>query len=292
MTSTVSNGKMKLLALAGSNMAAAEVDRKVTATLNGKIVAVADSKVASASSDGKVAALSGSKVAAVSSENCENNGDNRMEELKKLTVKELKELCKEQGLKLSGNKTELAERLENPEQAHAKRAKTSRGMTADQVHAALKSAGYSNPEHTASACSKKAIQKGYISLQGGLDKTVFKGSCQNCGEDVSCTLRGILEQPDYAGCDYEDGGTSGAVQCEGEECSGMYLTRMCEGKLELDSGKFHNHCTQCKGFGKCIGDYREAHCQDCGKHYFTGLSGFACSCKQSGFGCESEEGYW
>ena len=33
----------------------------------------------------------------------------------------------------------------------------------------------------------------------------------------------------------------------------------------MDSGKFHNHCTECPDLGKCIGDYREAHCERCGK---------------------------
>jgi hypothetical protein len=45
----------------------------------------------------------------------------------------------------------------------------------------------------------------------------------------------------------------------------------------FDSGKFHNHCVECPDFGTCLGDYREAHCMDCGKHWFAGMSGFACS---------------
>ena len=119
----------------------------------------------------------------------------------------------------------------------------------------------------------------------------------------------MLDQPTYGGNDYEDGGTEGAVQCE--DCCGMYVTGLCEGRAQFDSGKFHNHCTRCPDFGTCIGDYREvhlylptsphisqhlpasphislylptppsisreAHCDDCGKHWFAGLSGFACS---------------
>ena len=35
---------------------------------------------------------------------------------------------------------------------------------------------------------------------------------------------------------------------------------MCEGEPRFDDGKFHNHCTKCPGFGMCIDDYREVHC--------------------------------
>ena len=57
----------------------------------------------------------------------------------------------------------------------------------------------------------------------------------------------------------------------------MYVTGLCGGQPSFDSGKFHNHCTDCPDFGTCIGDYREAHCMDCGKHWFSGMSGFPCS---------------
>jgi hypothetical protein len=57
----------------------------------------------------------------------------------------------------------------------------------------------------------------------------------------------------------------------------MYVTGLCQGSPSLDSGKFHNHCTQCPEFGVCIGDYREAHCGNCGKHWFCGNSSFPCS---------------
>lgn len=56
----------------------------------------------------------------------------------------------------------------------------------------------------------------------------------------------------------------------------MYLTGLCEGNPDLDSGKFHNHCIECDDFGVCIHDYRESHCTHCGEHYFEGLSGFSC----------------
>ena len=90
----------------------------------------------------------------------------------------------------------------------------------------------------------------------------------------SVSAQPSLEQV-YGGNDYGDGGQEGAVQCE--DCCGMYVTGLCEGRPSFDSGKFHNHCVQCPDFGQCIGDYREAHCMDCGKHWFAGMSGFACT---------------
>jgi hypothetical protein len=57
---------------------------------------------------------------------------------------------------------------------------------------------------------------------------------------------------------------------------------MCEGRgPQDDSGKYRNHCDNCPGFGKCIGDYNEADGSYCDKHYFAGLSGFSCQCKEN-----------
>ena len=145
-------------------------------------------------------------------------------------------------------------------------------------------------------CARAAIYKGHIKLTGDksdLDQVVFSGNLPECGHNCSATLRDLLEQPDYAGMDYEDGQQEAVVFCDEEESKGgncdtgrTYVTQICSGKPEFDSGKFHNHCNVCKNFGKCIGDYREAHCKKCGKHYFAGNSGFKCGCKQrrGGFG--------
>jgi carboxyl-terminal PDZ ligand of neuronal nitric oxide synthase protein len=67
---------------------------------------------------------------------------------------------------------------------------------------------------------------------------------------------------------------------------------MCEGHFQEDTGKFSQHCTDCKGLGKCIGDYREAHCEYCNKHYFAGLSGFPCSCQENGDGDGDDDYFW
>lgn len=213
-----------------------------------------------------------------------------------MTNKELKAACKAKGLKVSGNKGDLLARLANPEASLAKRAKTGRGMSVAQVHAALTAAGYEHPE-VASACIKKAIQRGHVSLQ--VKKKVFSGRCCGCSATLSCTLEEALGQSDYGGNDYEDGGENGALQCE--ECeTGLYVTGFCEGNPSVDSGKFHNHCTECPGFGCCIGDYREAHCPTCNRHFFAGCSGFSCpTCSKSGrggyIGCSdegSEGSFW
>ena len=82
-------------------------------------------------------------------------------------------------------------------------------------------------------------------------------------------LDNLRYHPDFADDEEED------VKADGR----TYVTRVCEGRPHFDSGKFHNHCTECPGFGICIGDYREAHCDECGKHYFAGLQGFPCPCQ-------------
>ena len=67
------------------------------------------------------------------------------------------------------------------------------------------------------------------------------------------------------------------MRCAKKGCGGAtYVTGMCEGLFEEDSGKSHNHCGECTNGGTCIADYRNAHCRKCGEHYFRGNSGFAC----------------
>jgi len=153
-----------------------------------------------------------------------------------------------------------------------------------------------------SKCVRAAIQKGYIQLKGEdkeeLNQVVFKGTFEeSCGEAVDVKLCDVLYQPDYAGTDYEDGMENATVICQQEDDEGnpceegrMYLTRICTGKPSPDSGKFHNHCGACPGFGVCIGDYREAHCDECGRHYWAGLMGGRCDrCHPSGEDSDEDE---
>jgi hypothetical protein len=213
------------------------------------------------------------------------------------TVKELKELCRSRGLKVSGNKTQLIQRLVTGEGA-AKRSSsggsssksTGTGRTTPQgVDKRLTAVGI-KPEKV-SKCLKKGIQLGYVSWAGDdpLSNVVCTEKCEHCNEVVSATVRDVLYQSDYGG-DYEDGSDNASFQCPKCEAK-HYVTSICRGKPEFDSGKFHNHCTQCKGFGTCIGDYREAHCDRCGKHYFSGLSGFGCPRCDRSDGDSDDEGF-
>jgi hypothetical protein len=53
------------------------------------------------------------------------------------------------------------------------------------------------------------------------------GGCLVCGEDLKCTIKDVLYQPDYGGNDYED------VRCrEGERGRGRERERGREGERE------------------------------------------------------------
>lgn len=225
--------------------------------------------------------------------------------MEKHTVAELKDMCRSRGLKVSGNKRELIDRLAAGEGAPsgaapgegaaqeppAKRARAGGGgsgrLTAKNIGSKLEAVGIP----AFSRCASSAICKGFLrwnGMQEELDQPAVRANgsllqvsgkeYSDCEHTWNPTLRSLLEQTDYPGTDYEDGMESATVQCPQEGCEGrLYVTAMCMGQFREDSGKFHNHCTDCKGLGKCIGDYREAHCSTCGKHYFAGVAG--------GFGC-------
>ena len=189
-----------------------------------------------------------------------------------------------------------------------KSAKPKRKGREGKIENTLESLGVENPEGV-SRCLKAAISRGHIKIlppeqdpekKYSLDQVILTAPCIECNEPISCTIHDVLFQPDYAGTDYEEGGMEAPFKCnarqgvddeddeEKEEHSdseetesgcgiGIYVTRMCTGKPEFDSGKFHNHCNRCRGLGKCIGDYRETHCEKCNGHYFQGLMGtFPC----------------
>lgn len=201
------------------------------------------------------------------------------EELESLNSKELKKLCKEVGHKLGGKKEDLVERILGPLPWE-----TGETLNKNQLDQALAYFKFKKPEK-ASYCALKGLKKGYLNFKKGLDEVIFEETCQFCSEKTSCTLRELLNQPDYAGTEYEDGSESGALTCSNEDCEypKMYLTGMCEGELRQNDGKSHNHCRDCSGLGKCVYDYRNAHCDGCGRHFFCGM--FYGSCPR----CEPED---
>lgn len=139
-------------------------------------------------------------------------------------------------------------------------------------------------------CVKAAIYKGFIKVGGSPDdlEMIVHSEEGECGHIINATLGDLLEQPDYAGLDYEDGLQNATVVCTEEGCDpeyeGMgrtYVTNLCNGEPYFTNGKAHNHCTECKIFGECIGDYRNSHCDECGEHYFAGcVVAFECPCQR------------
>ena len=165
--------------------------------------------------------------------------------------------------------------------------KTMPGVTEKRMNELLALLGVTDVERV-SKCLKAAILKGYVRLEDpkcdpegkwGLDQPLVDGKCHTCGKKITCHVRDVLYQPDYAGLDYGNGGCSATFRCVRsveQHCDGIYITEMCTGKPSFDSGKSHNHCPQHRKYGYCIGDYRESHCEVCGNHYFAGLTGLPC----------------
>uniref|UniRef100_A0A0G4HE62 Uncharacterized protein n=1 Tax=Chromera velia CCMP2878 TaxID=1169474 RepID=A0A0G4HE62_9ALVE len=135
-------------------------------------------------------------------------------------------------------------------------------MTEEDVNAALRERGVRSPEET-SRCLRAGILRGKVKLQGPevplSSQIVLEGKCIVCDAKVKASIEDLLNQPDGGGADYEDGGQDASVQCP-EGCCGLYVTGICRGDPSFDSGKFHNHCEECPGFGECLGDYRMSHC--------------------------------
>eukprot|EP01049_Picozoa_sp_SAG25_P011598 SAG25_NODE_1439_length_3023_cov_1.781806_3_plen_586_part_01 len=165
--------------------------------------------------------------------------------------------------------------------------------TKSEVHAFLRRAGVERPEQV-NPCLKAGLMNGNIPVaphliavadsSSFLETVLLEAPCNSCAAPLTCTVRDALWQPSSGGHDYCDGNQGGAVQCQ--DCEGHYVSRLCLEPQQrgLESGKFHNHCEQCPRFGTCIGDYRQAHCSRCKDHFFMGLSGFRCPCRDGGVG--------
>ena len=97
------------------------------------------------------------------------------------------------------------------------RGKTSSQLGCADVDKMLDALGV-NPK-TASLCTKAAIMKGHIKITGGegdLDQVVVEQEGE-CGHVIVAALGDLLQQPDYAGLDYEDGCENATVICK--ECN-------------------------------------------------------------------------
>ena len=160
-------------------------------------------------------------------------------------------------------------------------------MKKADIHELLEKMGGDLYSDNTGNCVRAAIQKGFIKITGRQSdlKKVIHSETGPCGHVIKATLADLLEQPDYAGTDYEDGLQDATVLCTVDGCAEdegrTYVTDICTGKPQFDDGKGHNHCTECKAFGKCTGDYRQSHCYHCGKHYFGGFHRpFECPCQR------------
>lgn len=153
--------------------------------------------------------------------------------------------------------------------------KKMRTMTEEDVNKALIDAkivdSVSVAKRCVNPCLKRAILLGHcdITPKTTPDSVIFRGECINCSKILPCTLRNAVDQTTYGG---HDSGKGAAIICNDCE-TGNHITRICQGDMSYDCGKYHNHCTECPGFGVCIGDYREAHCFHCNQHYFRGNFG-------------------
>eukprot|EP01083_Nonionella_stella_P235005 826828_1 len=102
---------------------------------------------------------------------------------KSYTVKQLKDLCRKQKLKVGGNKTQLIARLLNPPKAEksakAKNKSRTGRLSTKRVDNMLKGHGVNNPQ-SVSNCLKKGIQRGHVIIDSeeGLDGILIEGSCR------------------------------------------------------------------------------------------------------------------
>lgn len=140
-------------------------------------------------------------------------------------------------------------------------------------------------------CVKASAERGVLSLDGdnALDQIVVEDCCQTCempdgsATKITVRLRDFIFQMDQGGNEYGDPeGSRAPILCPNGECNMKYfLAGLCASNPGLDEGKAHNHCDHCKGFGDCQGDFRNAHCFECGQHYFAGRIGsFPCPCQE------------
>ena len=154
-------------------------------------------------------------------------------------------------------------------------------QTKKEVHEFLQRCGVTDPQR-ANACLKAALLNGKLAVpkellhakdaSSYLNTEIFTAPCYCCGDgSYVCRVRHIIHQ-DNGGTDVVDWEDDHPFYCNSCEKS-AYVSLLCYGEPQFVSEKSHNHCNKCPAFGECIGDYRERHCNSCGKHYYGGAGG-------------------
>ena len=193
------------------------------------------------------------------------------ETLGKLNIAEMRKMCADVNLPKTGTREQLRARL--VEIPTPKGGARKGALEMERVNQLFRDVGISDPRKV-NKCLKAGVLKGFVPLteEGSLDldHVLLKSGCMCCSKELTCTIRDALYQIEYGGNEYEDGGEHAAIKCTNEEefdgdgCGGNFITGLCNGQPQFDSGKFHNHCGKCPNFGHCIGDYR-SHCSGKGR---------------------------
>lgn len=91
-------------------------------------------------------------------------------------------------------------------------------MTVDEVNGLFRQkGGFMETIFASSVC---AVLCGHVTITDETTKdTVLLENCkcQYCGEDLRCTIGDILDQPNFAGLDYEEGGENATFKCKVEQ---------------------------------------------------------------------------
>jgi hypothetical protein len=191
------------------------------------------------------------------------------ESLKKLKKDELKRLCKEKGLGVSGNKKELIERLlyvESPTLS-----KNSKNCVMCQIRPIfIKKSGLCN---TCRNRCKHGIQKNFCIECGGTQICKHQkklGRCDICGGNELCK-HGIAKNDCY---NCEGGSTCShkkrkryCRECEGNQfCEHNIIKstcKECEGSQVCEHKVIRSKCSKCEGGSICHHKKQRQHCQIC-----------------------------
>ncbi|XP_033112729.1 uncharacterized protein LOC117113493 isoform X2 [Anneissia japonica] len=193
----------------------------------------------------------------------------RFKLLNVLSASELKQLCRDAQMKVSGTRREMVLRL-----LGIKDVKTRISM--NTVNRMLEKEGVTNIS-SVSRCLRVGIRMGYIDISGDkpLDNVVISDACFLCHHKLEVAIRDLLYQPDHPR--YGSTGLDAAVKCPNKTCKhGLYVTGMCCDSMYINSGEKFFH------FGECYGDYLKEVCEGCGCSFYSCRGRFQCPCVYTG----------